>query len=173
MKEEWRDIPGYEGQYQVSNLGDVKSIPRKFYDSTGRIQNIKGKMLSKTPDKDGYYRCGLSKKGKVSNYFVHKLVAICFLGDRPDNFQVNHIDGNKNNNKVSNLEYCTMRDNITHKNTKNGVKKFGIRELPSGRFQARIRYGKDCISIGSYDTKKEAYYAYYVKYIELHETPPW
>lgn len=102
MKEIWKDIKDYEGHYQVSNLSRVKSI--KFGKEIIMKQNIRR----------GYYYVGLSKNGKVKNYFVHRLVAEAFL-DNPDNLPcVNHKDENKLNNNVDNLEFCSVFYNNTY-----------------------------------------------------------
>ena len=98
-KEYWKPVVGYEGHYQVSNFGRVKSI--KF----GKEIILKQKI------KDGYYYVGLSKNGIVKNYFVHRLVAEAFIPN-PNNLpQVNHKDENKLNNSVDNLEWCDAKYN--------------------------------------------------------------
>ena len=106
MKEEWRDIAGYEGKYQVSNLGRVKSLN---YKRTG-----KHKILKLLKGSDGYFYIGLCKNGIKKNNLVHRLIAQSFI-ENPDDFpEVNHRDENKQNNKVSNLEWCTHQYNNTY-----------------------------------------------------------
>ena len=102
MKEIWKDIKDYEGHYQVSNLGRVKSI--KFGKEIILKQhiNIKG----------GYYYVCLLKNGKHKNYYVHRLVAEAFLPITDNLPQVNHKDENKLNNSVDNLEWCDAKYNI-------------------------------------------------------------
>lgn len=106
--EEWRDIPGYEGLYQVSNFGRVKSLSRK---GSPRDFLLRGGMKP-----DGYLQCAIVKNRKASSFLVHRLVAIAFLGKRvvDPSLDVNHIDGNKLNNTVENLELCTRSENIKH-----------------------------------------------------------
>ena len=99
MIEEWRDIRGYEGLYQVSNLGRVKSIPR---------EKTKGGILKPLKDTTGYLSVNLYKNGKIKRCKIHRLVANNFL-------EVNHKDGNKLNNNLSNLEYVTRSQNILHR----------------------------------------------------------
>ena len=108
MEEEWRDIRSYEGLYQVSNLGNVKSF-------NNRIKNKNPMILKQTIDrKNGYLTVSLSKNGKKKIHRVHKLVASIFI-DNPNNYPViNHKDGNKLNNCVDNLEWCTYKQNIIH-----------------------------------------------------------
>ena len=101
MNEEWRDIKGYEGLYQVSNLGRAKSL--KYRGHEGCIGIL-------TPRLDGkeYETVALYKEGKVRNTKIHRLVAQAFIPN-PNNYpQVNHKDENKINNNVSNLEWCTI-----------------------------------------------------------------
>ena len=99
----WKDIKGYEGLYQVSNKGRVKSLN---YRRTGKEGILKGK-----PDKDGYLRVGLCKNKKQKPFYIHRLVAKAFLPN-PNNLpEVNHIDENKENNHVENLEWCDRKYN--------------------------------------------------------------
>lgn len=103
MEEIWRDIKGYEGKYQVSNLGRVKSLN---YNRTK-----KEKVLDFKPSKAGYIIVRLCREGKSKPYQVHRLVALHFI-DNPNNYpQVNHKDENKTNNCVDNLEWCTQKYN--------------------------------------------------------------
>ena len=105
--EEWRDIKGYEGLYQVSNLGRVKSLARKINNQYGK----KERLMTQKIDKDGYKRVGLNKNGKQIYYGVHRLVAQAFISN-PNNYpQINHKDENKSNNKVDNLEWCDGKYN--------------------------------------------------------------
>ena len=102
----WKDIPGYEGKYQVSNTGEVKSLN---YRGSGKT-----KLLRQSTDKNGYKRVGLFKNGKEKKYRVHRLVAIVFLPNPNDLSQVNHKDENPSNNNVNNLEWCTIAYNNTY-----------------------------------------------------------
>lgn len=106
--EEWRDIPGYEGLYQVSSLGRVKSLSRK-----GSPRDF---LLRAATTHDGYPQCGIVKNRKGYSFKVHRLVAMAFLGKRAvdSSLDVNHLDGNKLNNTVENLELCTRSANIKH-----------------------------------------------------------
>ena len=104
--EVWRDVPGYEGKYQVSNTGQVRSLN---YMHTGKT-----KILKQDTSKRGYKRVILSKNGKVKAYSVHRLVAIAFIPN-PNNWpQVNHKDENPANNFYKNLEWCTPKYNMNY-----------------------------------------------------------
>lgn len=105
MKEIWKDIPNYDG-YQVSNLGRIKSLPKK----TNNQFNMKEIILKPIKQNNGYYL--VNTKGKV--WSVHRIVASIFIPNPNKLPQVNHIDGNKANNCVDNLEWCTCKDNINH-----------------------------------------------------------
>ena len=111
MSEVWKDIPGYEGLYQVSNLGNVKSLDRKVINSIGIERNLKGSIL-----KFKYYKSGrpcveLYRNGKSKVYKPYYLVMLAFVGARPDDFVVTHKDGDFLNNKLENLSYDTQSQN--------------------------------------------------------------
>ena len=132
MKEVWKDIKNYEGLYQVSNLGRIKSLDRIVYqkNSFGNIQkNIyKGKILSLFEDKDGYLRVNLKKDKKMKQYGVHVLVANTFLNINKfkymeyedlskidiNRLQINHKNENKKDNCIDNLEFCTVAYNTNY-----------------------------------------------------------
>lgn len=110
MKEEWRDIEGYEGRYQVSNLGRVKSLTR----INPQNHLLKERIRKAASDKNDYQIVNLCKDGIVKLYKVHRLVGEAFL-DNPDGLpQINHKDGNKRNNDVSNLEWASASQNVQH-----------------------------------------------------------
>ena len=113
MKEVWKDIPGYEGLYQINNYGIVKSLDRYVKHSKGGPRLIKGKIISSKID-NGYSRVKLCKDDSKKYYTVHRLVALTFINNPHGLPVVNHIDGNKLNNHVSNLEWCTVSKNTQH-----------------------------------------------------------
>ena len=112
--EEWRDIEGYEGLYQVSNLGNVRSITRSVTYPNGGNRVFQGQELSKICAATGYYQVGLSRNGKVKVTNIHRLVAVAFIPNPENKPHVNHIDANKKNNDCSNLEWVTRHENMQH-----------------------------------------------------------
>lgn len=112
-KEVWRDIKGYEGYYQVSNFGRVKSLDRVAIYSDGRIFKYNGRQLKTTLNK-GYVHVKLSKHSDVKTFKIHRLVAEAFIPNPLNLPQVNHKDENKTNNNVDNLEWCTGKYNMNY-----------------------------------------------------------
>lgn len=109
----WKDIKGFEGWYKVSNDGDVKSIDRYIGHSRGGKRLYKGAPVKKAL-KRGYWQVRLKMDGNSYYFNVHRLVAAAFIPNKEGKPQVNHIDGDKLNNHVSNLEWCTVAENIQH-----------------------------------------------------------
>lgn len=113
--EVWKDIKNYEGIYQVSNKGQVRSLNRKEKcNLNDKFFIRKGKILNQTPNTNGYLRVFLSKNNKVITRYVHRLVAQTFLKQTSDKNHVNHLNGIKEDNSVSNLEWCTQLENNKH-----------------------------------------------------------
>lgn len=109
FKEIWKPIKGYEGLYEISNYGRVKSLPK-----------IRGRRLTNETilkpriSTQGYIMVGLRKNDKTFNASVHRLIAEAFIPNPENKKKVNHIDGNKQNNSIDNLEWCTPSENMQH-----------------------------------------------------------
>lgn len=144
LNEEWRDIEEYEGLYQVSNYGRIKSLERRL---PCKIKNnnyrIKKAAIKKSRyDKDGYCKVVLCEYGikNGKSFFVHRLVAKAFIPNLENKPVVNHIDGVKNNNKYTNLEWNTIRENTIHA-IKSGLMnpKMPIQNIKSGKDNPKSR----------------------------------
>lgn len=126
MKEVWKDIEGFEGYYQVSNLGRVKSLERIRIANNGKSETaqfpVKEKILAISKQTQGYSQASLCKDGTQKSYRLNRLVANAFIPNPDNKPEVNHIDGNKDNNCVDNLEWVTSVENIRH-SWVNGLRK--------------------------------------------------
>lgn len=107
MLEKWAVVPGHPG-YQVSNMGHVKSCARVIVRNNGRRQTIKERILKPSNDEWGYPMVRIDRK----TYKIHRIVALVFLPDRPPNTEIRHLDGNPQNNIVSNLAYGSHSENV-------------------------------------------------------------
>lgn len=114
LKKEWKEIKGYEGKYIISNYGEVISLPR-YKKNKNKIQYVEPKELSKYVSlTNGYVYVYLCNNGKNRNARLHRLVAETFIPNTNNLPQVNHIDGNKINNRIDNLEWCNQSENEKH-----------------------------------------------------------
>ena len=110
-KEEWRPIEGYEGLYEVSNLGQVRSLDRFMKGPNGEQRPLKGKLKKPTKNFKGYYTVSLHREGKAVTYTVHRLVAVAFLGQPPEGHVVCHGPKGQQCNEVTNLSWGTYKQN--------------------------------------------------------------
>lgn len=142
--EQWVDIDNMNGYYQISNHGRVKS-----FISTRQIKLEEGKILKPFIITKGYQAITLFKK----DYRIHRLVAEHFLEKKENKSQVNHIDGNKFNNRVDNLEWVDNRENVIHfYQSKNP----GIQKTKNNTYSAKIFFDKKQIYLGTFKTLNEA-----------------
>ena len=111
IEEIWKDIKGFEGLYQASNLGRVKSLERFRKGKNGSLVTVKEKILKPAIIRNGYYQVQLFKNSIRKFYFVHRLVYEAFNGQIPEGLQVNHLDESPSNNRLSNLNLMTCKEN--------------------------------------------------------------
>lgn len=111
--EEWRDVVGFAGHYQISNLGNVRSVDRVVVDGRGRTRQLQGRPLRARVDHDGYLMVGLSVCGVRWTRTIHDLVAAAFHGERPDGHEIHHINRQRWDNRATNLRYKPEHLHIT------------------------------------------------------------
>jgi hypothetical protein len=112
--EEWKPVVGYEGYYEVSNFGNVRSVDREVrYKSSGTMIR-RGRPMKTNKNKYGYVDIHLGKEGIEKAHLVHRLVAMAFIDNPEQKIQVNHKNGNKSDNRLENLEWATISENRLH-----------------------------------------------------------
>lgn len=130
--EEWRDVGGYEGYYQVSDLGRVRSVDRNIVTTSGITRPLSGRVLSQSDSGMGYLGVTLSKECHLKTIRAHRLVLDAFRGRCPDGMESCHNDGNRKNNRLANLRWDTLAanqaDRLSHK-TSNRGERHGMSKL--------------------------------------------
>ena len=153
-KETWKDIPGYENKYQVSDLGRVKGLDRVVKTKNGRTQYKKGTILKNKMGTNGYYYVCLYKNNKQKTFMIHSLVALNFIGDRPYKNDICHINWNRLDNKVTNLKYDTRTENFNDmyrqgkKNPKGKLSVEDVLEIRKMRKEENVPYKELAIMFG-------------------------
>lgn len=114
MNEIWKPVAGYEGIYEVSNLGRVRSLDREVANRWGTTRKVAGTIRVISVKREGYCFVNLFRKQRGKPMYVHRLVAIAFIPNPEGLPQVNHLDGDKSNNRADNLEWCSGSENCFH-----------------------------------------------------------
>lgn len=170
LNEEIKEIPGYEGIYSATSLGRIYSH-RRLQKNGKRFIKCGGKFFNVRLNMDGYPILNLSANGKCKTVRVHRLIAKTFIPNPYNLPEINHIDGNKLNNSIENLEWCNHRHNLNHAMTakllpyKKASKFYGLyrndrNSINRKPWAAQTRVNKKHIYIGSYNTEIEAAQAY-------------
>jgi hypothetical protein len=170
MEEIWKDIPDYEGLYQVSNLGRVKSLPKEWVTGRNNITRRHNGMILRFVTHEGYNYVNLYKQGGSKAKAVHQLVAMAFLGHNPCGLKlvIDHIDDNKLNNRVDNLQIVTQRFNV-RKTQGNGTSKYkGVHWYGNG-WVSQIKVNGKSKYLGRFDCELAAHHAYQKAVKELEE----
>jgi len=165
--EEWRDIPEYEGYYQASNLGRVRSLDRTVEFSDGRKRFYKGKIIKGSLNEDGYRQTTLRGDDIGRSFMFSQIIAVAFLGHEPNGHElvVDHINGDKSDNRVENLRIVTQRDNSStcfrsnEESFSSGCVGVDWNENAS-KWRALIYHDGVQTHLGCYDTEIEASNAY-------------
>lgn len=153
--EEWRDVVGYEGLYQVSNLGRVKSLSKRIVYKDGREYNYPSKVMKNQKVSTGYRKVMLYGVNGNKQYYVHRLVAETFIPNPNNLSDVNHKDGCKTNNILSNLEWRSRSDNQKHA-YKNGLNWVHMDEAIKERSRPVIQFTPDGKLVAEYPSTMEA-----------------
>ena len=152
-KEIWKDILGYEGLYQVSNFGRVRSLDRIVKGCYNTIQIKKGRILKPRKNIWGYLYVVLSKENRTKAFTIHRLVALHFI-DNPNNYPcVNHKDEDKLNNNVDNLEFCSVLYNNTYNERH---KKIAEKNINGKKSKPVLQYTLDGVFVKEWESTREA-----------------
>jgi len=154
-----KDIKGYEGLYTISDDGIVRGLERVVQrvgvgkgGHACKPMTVKAKALKSYLAKNGYYVVNLNKDGVSKTTYIHHIIASHFIGERPKGYTINHIDGNKTNNSIYNLEYCTYLENNQH------AKRLGLNKHRVCDYTKRVPVSayKNGVYISDFDNCREA-----------------
>lgn len=172
-REKWKDIKNYKSYYQVSNFGNIKSLERIVTCRNGVKRKVNERILKPVKDKYGYLRVTLAINSNKPIKQIHRVVMETFRGF--SDLQVNHIDGNKENNNLNNLEFSTHLENTNHKVLQlNKKKRYGVYFIKrNSKYRAIISLKDKRVHLGVFNNEEEAYSAFHSRYLLEHGSEPW
>ena len=161
-EEIWRDVVGYQNSIFYISFGRVMSVERKVKGRYGNLKTINSRILKFCNNSVGYHHVMLCKLNKKETYIIHKMVAIAFLGHNPCGYEfvVNHINLNKKDNRIQNIEIVTHRENSNMQHIKHSSKYTGVSKVDNNYWRARININNKSYHIGRFKTEYEAHLAY-------------
>lgn len=157
--EQWKDILNYEGLYQISDLGRVKALEKRVF-NLNKICIYKPLIIKSFVTKRGYFEVRLCFNNTSKAKKIHRLLAEYFIPNPSEKPQVNHIDSNKLNNKISNLEWVNNRENTCHRIKKSNFtsKYIGVSYFKrDGKWRSSIQFNGKSVRFGMFKTEEEAY----------------
>jgi hypothetical protein len=169
----WNDIPNYEGLYQVSNLGRVKSLDKSWYQFNPQrggnvLMKRKSKIIKPQPNGNGYLQAYLVKDKTKKKFYIHRLVKMTF--DKLSFLDIDHINGLRSDNRLENLRYCTRHENMTFDNVKRKNKRIssfiGV-NFSGGKWRSVFNLNKKRYWLGEFDNEIDAHLAYKNKIKEI------
>lgn len=143
-KEIWKPVVGYEGFYECSNMGRIRSLDRTIITKTGLCRKMKGKLITIITDNNGYGKVILSKNGVQKINLVHRIVAQAFILNPYSKPEIDHINTNRSDNKVSNLKWVTRKENVNNPIT--------IKKLKHSKNTPILQFTKDGILVKKWDS---------------------
>lgn len=153
----WRDIPGYGGIYQASDTGKIRTHENKTTQTKKHgIRKWKQRELKQKVSKDNCHRVSLWKDGKEKTWLVHRLVALAFLEKPNDKDYINHIDGDRHNNHIKNLEWCNHQENSNHA-FDNGLAKTNFEVILMNNYTQEMKYFRSLAKASEFLGYKKAY----------------
>lgn len=163
INEIWKEIPELDGKYSISSLGRVRRNQFEIVDSNNKKFVKKSKLMAINDNGNGYKQLMIQVKYKRQVFYIHRLVAQLFLNNPENKEQVNHIDSDRSNNRVDNLEWVSIQENMTHavlnrskSKSKSGYIGIKRADTISEKWCARITYLKKEIYIGIFNTIEDA-----------------
>lgn len=173
IEEVWKDVLGYEGLYQVSNRGRVKSLDRLVKNTKISYRVLKGQIIQPAVSTSGYFQVGMHKEGKSCHKQVHQLVAIAFLDHTPKKYSlvVDHIDTDKLNNKIENLQIISVRENSSKDKVGYSSAYIGVMWFKNKKkWKAGIKINGKSLHLGYFHNEIEASETYQKRLTEFLDT---